>query len=82
MLDTYDFDGDVWLCHSFRGHCHDFTAFVCKNHLPASISFRPMQGFKYWLWSHCGFVAFVDIAANRRQMQSMWSKLLSCCGQE
>ncbi|XP_027923530.1 PI-PLC X domain-containing protein At5g67130-like isoform X1 [Vigna unguiculata] len=27
MLDTYDFDGDVWLCHSFRGHCHDFTAF-------------------------------------------------------
>jgi len=30
MLDTYDFDGDVWLCHSFQGHCHDFTAFVCK----------------------------------------------------
>ncbi|RDY07810.1 PI-PLC X domain-containing protein, partial [Mucuna pruriens] len=27
MLDTYDFDGDVWLCHSFKGHCHDFTAF-------------------------------------------------------
>ncbi|KAK9277533.1 hypothetical protein L1049_007077 [Liquidambar formosana] len=27
MLDTYDFDGDVWLCHSFKGKCHDFTAF-------------------------------------------------------
>ncbi|KAK3032544.1 hypothetical protein RJ639_036783 [Escallonia herrerae] len=27
MLDTYDFDGDVWLCHSFGGKCHDFTAF-------------------------------------------------------
>lgn len=27
MLDTYDFDGDVWLCHSFGGHCYDFTAF-------------------------------------------------------
>ncbi|KAJ8774973.1 hypothetical protein K2173_019977 [Erythroxylum novogranatense] len=27
MLDTYDFQGDVWLCHSFNGKCHDFTAF-------------------------------------------------------
>ncbi|KAE9595269.1 putative PLC-like phosphodiesterase, TIM beta/alpha-barrel domain-containing protein [Lupinus albus] len=27
MLDTYDFNGDVWLCHSFGGECHDFTAF-------------------------------------------------------
>ncbi|XP_021296864.1 PI-PLC X domain-containing protein At5g67130-like isoform X1 [Herrania umbratica] len=27
MLDTYDFDGDVWMCHSFGGHCHDYTAF-------------------------------------------------------
>ncbi|XP_016649162.1 PREDICTED: PI-PLC X domain-containing protein At5g67130 isoform X1 [Prunus mume] len=27
MLDTYDFKGDVWLCHSFNGKCHDITAF-------------------------------------------------------
>ncbi|KAL2329833.1 hypothetical protein Fmac_017414 [Flemingia macrophylla] len=27
MLDTYDFDGDVWLCHSFDGKCLDITAF-------------------------------------------------------
>ncbi|KAH8494659.1 hypothetical protein H0E87_021160 [Populus deltoides] len=27
MLDTYDFRGDVWLCHSFKGKCYDFTAF-------------------------------------------------------
>ncbi|KAL5582093.1 hypothetical protein UlMin_014535 [Ulmus minor] len=27
MLDTYDFQGDVWLCHSFGGQCHDYTAF-------------------------------------------------------
>ncbi|KAJ6894650.1 PI-PLC X domain-containing protein [Populus alba x Populus x berolinensis] len=27
MLDTYDFHGDVWLCHSFKGQCYDFTAF-------------------------------------------------------
>lgn len=29
MLDTYDFRNDVWLCHSFKGQCHDYTAFVC-----------------------------------------------------
>lgn len=28
MLDTYDFDGDVWLCHSSGGKCNDLTAFV------------------------------------------------------
>ena len=28
MLDTYDFDDDVWLCHSSGGKCHDVTAFV------------------------------------------------------
>lgn len=27
MLDTYDFQGDVWLCHSFGGKCHIYTAF-------------------------------------------------------
>ncbi|XP_021756555.1 PI-PLC X domain-containing protein At5g67130-like [Chenopodium quinoa] len=27
MLDTYDYKGDVWLCHSFKGQCHSYTAF-------------------------------------------------------
>ncbi|KAK9676047.1 hypothetical protein RND81_11G050100 [Saponaria officinalis] len=27
MLDTYDYKGDVWLCHSFKGKCHAYTAF-------------------------------------------------------
>ncbi|GFP79793.1 pi-plc x domain-containing protein at5g67130 [Phtheirospermum japonicum] len=27
MLDTYDFKGDIWLCHSFGRKCHDYTAF-------------------------------------------------------
>ncbi|QHO17320.1 PI-PLC X domain-containing protein At5g67130 isoform X2 [Arachis hypogaea] len=27
MLDMYAFDGDVWLCHSSQGQCHDYTAF-------------------------------------------------------
>lgn len=27
MLDTYDFNNDVWLCHSFQGKCFNFTAF-------------------------------------------------------
>ncbi|CAL9121894.1 unnamed protein product [Musa textilis] len=27
MLDMYDFLDDIWLCHSFGGKCHNFTAF-------------------------------------------------------
>ncbi|KAL6651721.1 hypothetical protein ACP70R_010646 [Stipagrostis hirtigluma subsp. patula] len=28
MLDAYDFNGDVWLCHSFGGKCLSFTAYA------------------------------------------------------
>jgi hypothetical protein len=28
MLDMYDFNNDIWLCHSLRGQCFNFTAFV------------------------------------------------------
>ncbi|XVF15542.1 hypothetical protein REPUB_Repub09cG0162900 [Reevesia pubescens] len=27
MLDMYDFNGDIWLCHSFNGQCYNPTAF-------------------------------------------------------
>lgn len=27
MLDMYDFNGDIWLCHSFEGKCYNLTAF-------------------------------------------------------
>ncbi|XP_039117045.1 PI-PLC X domain-containing protein At5g67130-like [Dioscorea cayenensis subsp. rotundata] len=27
MLDMYDFENDIWLCHSFGGTCYNFTAF-------------------------------------------------------
>ncbi|XP_073126048.1 PI-PLC X domain-containing protein At5g67130 isoform X1 [Henckelia pumila] len=27
MLDMYDFENDVWLCHSFGGKCYNYTAF-------------------------------------------------------
>ncbi|KAE9619967.1 putative PLC-like phosphodiesterase, TIM beta/alpha-barrel domain-containing protein [Lupinus albus] len=40
MLDTYDFDGDVWLCHSFQGQCHDFTAFE-----PAIDTLKEIEAF-------------------------------------
>ncbi|KAK2413161.1 PI-PLC X domain-containing protein [Trifolium repens] len=40
MLDTYDFDGDVWLCHSFGGKCHDFTAFE-----PAIDTLKEIEAF-------------------------------------
>ncbi|GJN40827.1 hypothetical protein PR202_gn00238 [Eleusine coracana subsp. coracana] len=40
MLDTYDFKGDVWLCHSSRGKCNDFTAFE-----PALDTFQEIEAF-------------------------------------
>ncbi|KAJ8774550.1 hypothetical protein K2173_016996 [Erythroxylum novogranatense] len=40
MLDTYDFEGDVWLCHSFNGECHDYTAFE-----PAIYTFGEIEAF-------------------------------------
>ncbi|KAL3621148.1 hypothetical protein CASFOL_036060 [Castilleja foliolosa] len=27
MLDMYDFQNDIWLCHSFGGNCFNYTAF-------------------------------------------------------
>ncbi|CAA6663795.1 unnamed protein product [Spirodela intermedia] len=40
MLDFYDFLGDIWLCHSFRGTCFNFTAFQ-----PAVNVLREIQAF-------------------------------------
>uniref|UniRef100_A0A0E0KF16 Phosphatidylinositol-specific phospholipase C X domain-containing protein n=1 Tax=Oryza punctata TaxID=4537 RepID=A0A0E0KF16_ORYPU len=40
MLDTYDFKGDVWLCHSNGGKCNDFTAFE-----PAMDTFKEIETF-------------------------------------
>ncbi|CAN1813473.1 PI-PLC X domain-containing protein At5g67130 [Linum perenne] len=28
MLDMYDFDNAIWLCHSFGGKCYNYTAFA------------------------------------------------------
>ncbi|XP_041004247.1 PI-PLC X domain-containing protein At5g67130 [Juglans microcarpa x Juglans regia] len=27
MLDMYDFQNDIWLCHSFNGQCYNYTSF-------------------------------------------------------
>ncbi|GAV78762.1 hypothetical protein CFOL_v3_22227 [Cephalotus follicularis] len=40
MLDTYDFKGDIWLCHSFDGKCLDLTAFE-----PAIDTFKEIESF-------------------------------------
>ncbi|KAI4346701.1 hypothetical protein L6164_007574 [Bauhinia variegata] len=40
MLDTYDFNGDVWLCHSFGGKCYNYTAFE-----PAIDTLREIEAF-------------------------------------
>ncbi|XP_058010463.1 PI-PLC X domain-containing protein At5g67130 isoform X2 [Hevea brasiliensis] len=40
MLDMYDFEDDIWLCHSFRGQCFNFTAFE-----PAINTLREVEAF-------------------------------------
>ncbi|KAI7732252.1 hypothetical protein M8C21_028409 [Ambrosia artemisiifolia] len=31
MLDMYDFENDIWLCHSLRGQCYNITAFEASE---------------------------------------------------
>lgn len=40
MLDMYDFQNDIWLCHSFQGHCYNITAFG-----PAIDTLREVETF-------------------------------------
>ncbi|KAE8707051.1 PI-PLC X domain-containing protein [Hibiscus syriacus] len=40
MLDMYDFNDDIWLCHSFQGQCFNFTAFQ-----PAINTLREVEPF-------------------------------------
>ncbi|XP_062176544.1 PI-PLC X domain-containing protein At5g67130-like isoform X2 [Alnus glutinosa] len=40
MLDMYDFNNDIWLCHSFRGQCYNYTAFQ-----PAVNVLKEIQNF-------------------------------------
>lgn len=40
MLDMYDFENDIWLCHSFGGRCFNYTAFQ-----PAIDVLREIQVF-------------------------------------
>lgn len=40
MLDMYDFENDIWLCHSFRGQCYNFTAFE-----PAINTLKEVEAF-------------------------------------
>ncbi|XP_042498737.1 PI-PLC X domain-containing protein At5g67130 [Macadamia integrifolia] len=40
MLDMYDFENDIWLCHSMRGQCYNFTAFE-----PAINTLKEVEAF-------------------------------------
>ncbi|XP_058777987.1 PI-PLC X domain-containing protein At5g67130-like [Vicia villosa] len=40
MLDMYDFQNDIWLCHSFQGQCFNFTAFQ-----PAINTLKEVEAF-------------------------------------
>ncbi|THG19903.1 hypothetical protein TEA_005057 [Camellia sinensis var. sinensis] len=40
MLDMYDFENDIWLCHSYGGNCYNYTAFQ-----PAINVLKEIQAF-------------------------------------
>ncbi|KAL6600388.1 hypothetical protein ACP70R_045188 [Stipagrostis hirtigluma subsp. patula] len=40
MLDMYDFNDDIWLCHSLQGQCYNFTAFE-----PAVDTLKEVEAF-------------------------------------
>ncbi|KAI4298470.1 hypothetical protein L6164_032024 [Bauhinia variegata] len=40
MLDLYDFQNDIWLCHSYGGRCYNYTAFQ-----PAINALKEVQAF-------------------------------------
>ncbi|XP_058070164.1 PI-PLC X domain-containing protein At5g67130-like isoform X2 [Magnolia sinica] len=40
MLDMYDFNEDIWLCHSMQGQCYNFTAFE-----PAINALKEVEAF-------------------------------------
>nr|XP_043626314.1 PI-PLC X domain-containing protein At5g67130-like isoform X2 [Erigeron canadensis] len=40
MLDMYDFENDIWLCHAFHGKCYNYTAFQ-----PAINVLKEVQAF-------------------------------------
>ncbi|KAK4393288.1 PI-PLC X domain-containing protein [Sesamum angolense] len=40
MLDMYDFNNEIWLCHSFGGKCYNVTAFQ-----PATVVLREIEVF-------------------------------------
>ncbi|KAE9614300.1 putative PLC-like phosphodiesterase, TIM beta/alpha-barrel domain-containing protein [Lupinus albus] len=40
MLDMYDYQNDIWLCHSFQGQCFNFTAFQ-----PAINTLKEVEAF-------------------------------------
>jgi len=53
MLDTYDFDDDVWLCHSSGGECHDVTAFVSISiHIKKNSAHYSAYGIFFYCIKH------------------------------
>lgn len=44
MLDMYDFNNDIWLCHSYGGKCYNYTAFV-SSHEPVDVSLNNFHTF-------------------------------------
>lgn len=83
MLDTYDFNGDVWLCHSFEGQCHDITAFVCKIIHLILFLFYVLQAYLWrkQVWKIIGYYKILtcdELTGTRhRHTEGNWSFSIS-----
>lgn len=76
MLDMYDFNNDIWLCHSFGGQCYNYTAFVSVQEL---VSGNHMRELSIRLICICNFshllIDHFKYTSNRPLMFSERSKI-------
>ncbi|XP_058078662.1 PI-PLC X domain-containing protein At5g67130-like [Magnolia sinica] len=43
MPDTYDFNNDIWLCHSFGGQCYNLIAFNVLKEIQVFLDANPLE---------------------------------------
>lgn len=73
MLDLYDFRDDIWVCHSFKGKCYDFTAFVSYLSLLTSLFDRWVGTYGDRL-ENSGTLINSTLFENSNQQQMLWVK--------
>ncbi|KAK9948958.1 hypothetical protein M0R45_004510 [Rubus argutus] len=69
MLDMYDFENDIWLCHSFQGHCYNFTAFQ-----PAINTLYEVEAFLRWNPTEIVTIIIEDYVHTPKGLATLFTK--------